>query len=141
MGWGYHSLQPQKKNEAIFLDVGLCLILWYTQTLNFWSFRVRVNHKTRHNQHDQTQYHKVNDLDFWFYQDASTAQILEPSPQDLIFSMANRSWSLLLFYFITSSNCRFRFLSRKLPSMTYLRCQLKRSTKMNYWCTKEKFVN
>ena len=42
------SLYPQKINEAVF-------------SFKCPKFRVRVNHTLTHNQHNQTQLHKVND--------------------------------------------------------------------------------
>ena len=68
-----HFDTKQKSKSFIFCH---CLIVfdptWFTLTLNFWylfflySFRVRIYHTIRHNQHNQTQWHKVNDFDFCF---------------------------------------------------------------------------
>ena len=57
--------------------------------LKYQKFRFRVNYTIRHNQHNQTQWHKVNDFQMIsiLYQNASTSQILEPSPQGLISSV------------------------------------------------------
>ena len=54
-------------------------------SFKYQNFGVRVNHTITHNRHNQTQLHKVNDL-YVLFQNASTSQILEPSPQSLISS-------------------------------------------------------
>ena len=56
----------RKKNEALFsfLIVSDCMV--YTEPKFLIFFRIRVNHTIRHNQHNQTQWHKVNDFDFCF---------------------------------------------------------------------------
>ena len=70
-----------------------CLQLFYftsTVSISLYIFAVAdinvSNHTIRHNQHNQTQWHKVNDFDF-YYQNPSTSWILGPSLQGLISSV------------------------------------------------------
>jgi hypothetical protein len=71
---------------------------------------VKVNHTIRHNQHNQTQWHKVNDFDFWFVSKKSTSRTLEPSPQGLISSLV---YLLLLCWShaISRNGSKYFFLS------------------------------
>ena len=54
------SLQPQKKNEAVYDCVWLCLMAVVYQDPKFLIFQ------KLHNQQNQTQWHKVNYFDFFF---------------------------------------------------------------------------
>ena len=78
------SLQPQKKNEAVYDCVWLCLMSVVYQDPKFLIFQ------KLHNQQNQTQWHKVNYSDFFLYQNASTSRILDTSPQGLISSIINK---------------------------------------------------
>ena len=53
------SLQPQKKNEAVYDCVWLCLMAVVYQDPKFLIFQ------KLHNQQNQTQWHKVNYFDFF----------------------------------------------------------------------------
>ena len=66
------SLWPQKKNMRPYfssLVVSDCMVYHdpkFLISFKYQKLRVRVNHTIRHNQHNQTQWHKVNDFDFCF---------------------------------------------------------------------------
>ena len=50
----------------VYLDPKFLMHIYFLIFFKYQKFRVRVNHTIIHNQHNQTQWHKVNDFDFRF---------------------------------------------------------------------------